>query len=117
MSAQARITVRRQSPTDLAQREIFVTVDGEELAILQLGDEATREIAPGRHRIRLHNTFVWKNIDVDLQPGEHAVFSAINRAGWGTYSAAWLLGACPVYLTVERQHAEEAAPAPAGPPG
>ena len=28
-----------------------------------LGHEISREIAPGPHRLRVHNTLFWKNID------------------------------------------------------
>jgi hypothetical protein len=34
----ARITISRQSETDAGYREIFVSVDGERVAILQYGD-------------------------------------------------------------------------------
>ena len=53
-------------------------------------------------RIRAHNTLFWKTHDVVLQPGEHARFVAINRAGWLTFGMLMFLGAAPVYLTFER---------------
>ena len=56
----------------------------------------------GPHRIRAHNTLFSKTHDVVLQPGEHARFVAINRAGWGTFGLLMFLGAAPVYLTFER---------------
>jgi hypothetical protein len=99
---QSRITVTRTSPDDVGLREIYVDLDGERLTILQPGDSVTRQIPPGRHRIRVHNTLFWKTVDVVLQPDEHALFSAVNRPGWGTYSVLALLGAGPLYLTFER---------------
>jgi len=99
---QSHITVTRTSPDDVGLREIYVDLDGERLTILQHGDSVTRQIPPGRHRIRVHNTLFWKTVDVVLQPDEHASFSAVNRPGWGTYSVLALLGAGPLYLTFER---------------
>ena len=100
---QARITVTRNAANDIGQRELFVSLDGQELAIMRFGESVTKEVDPGRHLLRVHNTLFWRNLQLDLQPGEHARFVAINRAGWGTFGIATVLGAGPLYLTVERQ--------------
>lgn len=55
-----RLTVERTSPEDVATRQIVLTLDGERLATLLFGGRISREIAPGRHRLRAHNTLVWK---------------------------------------------------------
>lgn len=99
----ARITVSRQAPADVRQRQLVVSIDGETVATLLFGDAVTREVEAGDHRIRVHNTLVWKTLDVTLAPGEHATFSAVNRAGWGTYSMLSLLGVGPLYVSLERQ--------------
>lgn len=99
----ATVTVSRQSPQDCGIREIFVSVDGEEFAILGNGETVTKEIPAGPHRIRAHNTLFWKTHDVVLQPGEHARFTAINKAGWGSFGFLMVLGASPLYLTFERE--------------
>ena len=58
-------------------------------------------MAPGPHRLRVHNTLFWKTIDLDLRPGEHARFLVINHAGLGSLSMPGLLGAGPLFLKVE----------------
>jgi len=103
VEAKARITVSRQSPEDLGYRQIFLYLDGADFALLKHGGEATREVDAGRHRLKVYNTLFWKNVEFDLQPGEHARFSVVNCAGWGTFFLAGILGAGPIYLTVERQ--------------
>jgi len=100
--SEARITVSRQSPDDVGFREVFVSIDGEQLGILRHGDALTTEVASGPHRIRAHNTLFWRTHDLVLKPGEHAKFSAVNKAGWGTFGLLFILGAMPVYLTFER---------------
>jgi hypothetical protein len=97
------VTVARQSKDDMGQREIFAALDGKELAILRHGETVTTDVAPGAHRLRAHNTLFWKTLEFDLQPGEHARFTVVNRAGWGTYSLMGWIGAGPIYLTFERQ--------------
>jgi hypothetical protein len=108
MNERARITIARKRPEDVRDRQIVVSLDGEALATLLFGDSVTREVGPGEHRLRAHNTLFWKTLDFDLEPRQHARFVAINRAGFGTYSLLGLLGAGPLYLTFER----EADPAP-----
>jgi hypothetical protein len=106
MEPAARITVSRRDRRDVQDRQIVLAVDGERVATLLFGDEATREVTPGPHRLRAHNTLFWKTLAVDLQPGEHARFSVVNRAGAGTFSLLGLLGAGPLYLTFERVDGE-----------
>jgi hypothetical protein len=98
----ASITVSRNATNDVGFREIFLSVDGEQIAILNFGESITHELPAGPHRIRAHNTLFWKTHDIVLQPGEHARFIAINRAGFGTFGFMIFLGASPVYLTFER---------------
>ena len=99
----ARVTVRRQSPEDVRMRQLVASVDGRNGATLLHGDSVTIEIEPGPHRLRVHNTLVWKTVRFDAAPGEHVRFSAVNRAGFGTYSMIGLLGAGPLYVTVTRE--------------
>ena len=98
----ASITVYRDSPKDVGFREIFVSVDGQSIGLMRYGETLTHELPAGPHRIRAHNTLFWKTHDIVLQPGEHAKFIAINRAGFGTFGFMVFLGASPVYLTFER---------------
>jgi len=98
----ASITVSREAAEDVGFREVFVQVDGKDLGMLRYGDSISHELPAGPHRIRAHNTLFWRTHDVVLQPGEHARFVAINRAGWGTFGMLLFLGAAPVYLTFER---------------
>jgi hypothetical protein len=96
------ITLTRREESDIKQREIFVSLDGQRLATLLFGETLTREIPPGPHRIRAHNTLVWKTIDFEAAAGERLTFRLINRPGWGTYAMLALLGTGPLYLTFER---------------
>jgi hypothetical protein len=99
----ARITISRQAKDDIGQREIYVSLDGDELAILRHGDTVTREVAAGPHRLRVHNTLFRKALDLNLSAGEDARFTVVNKAGWGTYGMASVLGAGPIYLSLERE--------------
>lgn len=100
----ARVTVRRQSNKDIGMREIYVSLDDERIAVLGPGEEVSREVKPGPHRLRVHNTLFWKTIDFTTAVGEHVSFMAINRQGLGTYSfLMYFVGTNIIYLTVERE--------------
>jgi hypothetical protein len=100
----ARVTVRRRVAEDIGIREIYVSLDDERIAILHPGQEVSREVKPGRHRLRVHNTLFFKTLEFTVEVGEHASFVTTNRPGFGTYSIlAFLLGGQLIYLTVERE--------------
>jgi hypothetical protein len=99
----ACITVSRTSAEDVGFREVFLLVDGTEVGILSHGETITHELPAGPHRVRAHNTLFRKTHDIVLQPGEHARFVAVNRAGWATFGLLMILGAAPLYLTFERE--------------
>jgi hypothetical protein len=100
----SRITVRRQSKDDIGIREIFVSLDGDSLGILSVGQEVSRELTPGPHRLTVHNTLFRKSQEFTVRVGEHAGFAVSNRAGFGTYSPlAFFLGAMLVYLSLRRE--------------
>ena len=99
----ARITICRQSPEDAGYREIFVSLDGEQVVMLEFGESYTCEVKPGPHKLRAHNTLFWKTLHSVLRPGEHAKFIAINRTGTISFGLLFMLGAFPLYLTFERE--------------
>ena len=99
----ARVSVTRNLPIDVRQRQIYISIDGEPWATLVFGQSATREIAPGVHRVRANNTLVWKTLTFEARPGEQIEFDLANRAGTGFMSAMALLGVGPLFLTFERR--------------
>jgi len=102
----ARLTVERTSPDDVGTRQVVLTLDSERLATLLFGDRVSKEIAPGRHRLRAHNTLVWKTIEFDAKPGEHVKFSTVNRAGLGSAALIALLGVGPLFVTLDQLPSE-----------
>src|SRR5215207_4723227 len=99
----SRVVLTRRAVDDVKQRQVFVSIDGETVATLLFGDSVAIDVAPGQHRLRAHNTLVWKNASVDLKAGEEAWFRIVNRPGPGTYAMLSLLGTGPIYLTFERE--------------
>ncbi len=100
--APARLTVERTSDEDVRQRQIVLSLDGSPFATLLHGESASRDIAPGHHRLRAHNTLVWKTVEFEITAGETIRFLTVNRAGPGTVTMISLLGVGPLYVTLER---------------
>jgi hypothetical protein len=98
----ASVTITRTSESDFKSRQLVVHIDGQRIAELLWGDSVTHELEPGPHRIRVHNTLVWKSIDFVLAPGEQVFFEAINRTGPGSFVMLVALGVGPLYVTLRR---------------
>jgi hypothetical protein len=101
----ASVTVTRTSEEDFKSRQLIVWIDGERVAELLWGDSVTRDLDPGRHRVRVSNTLVWKTVQFTLRAGERAFFEAINRPGWGSLPMLVVLGVGPLFVTLRRMDA------------
>ena len=97
----AQITIRRNSPDDIQLRQIVIKLDRKRVAELMYGDSATISVAPGRHRLRVDNTWNWKTLDLNIAPGDHLKFLTINRAGRLTWFLIGTLGAGPIYVSIQ----------------
>ncbi len=86
----------------MQHRQIIVSIDGAPFATLMYGQSVTRPIAPGHHTIKAYNTLVWKTVEFDLADGEHAEFSVVNIPGRWTFPLVALIGAGPIYVSLER---------------
>ena len=95
------VTISRQHPTDVGERQIIVRLDGGDVVRLAYGDEVTLEVQPGRHHLRVHNTLFWKNLTFSVEAGEHLEFIVINTGRWWTWGMAGVLGSAPLFLTVQ----------------
>jgi hypothetical protein len=100
---ESRVTIFRTSEKDVRQRQLIVKLDGKAFATLMYGQSATREVTPGKHKLNVNNTWVWKTEDFEVAPGEQVKFQLINRPGRFTWFMIGALGVGPIYVTIERQ--------------
>jgi hypothetical protein len=101
-AATATITIQRNSKNDIGERHLVVSLDGDKLGYLLFRQSLTREIEPGHHRLKVHNTLVWKTVEFDVAPGEHVRFLACNRMGSSSFSLLLMIGVGPLSVTLER---------------
>jgi hypothetical protein len=81
------LVVRRTSPHDFQDRQIYLWIDEEPLGKIRYGDAVTRPIQPGRHIVRVFNTLVSRTLTVDAAPGEIVRV----QCGTGMPTAGWLM--------------------------
>jgi hypothetical protein len=98
--SEAKITLRRNSPDDIQLRQIIVKLDGQPVAELLYGGTVTIPVTPGRHKLRVDNTWNWKTLDLDISPGAHLKFLTVNRPGRFTWFLVGTLGAGPMYVSI-----------------
>ena len=101
--ATAWVTIRRTSPEDIKERELYASLDGKRIAILRFGDEVTVQAMPGHHELRVHNTLSRKAIAFDASPGQHVRFKAVNVPGKGFALLAFFIGAALMWTALERE--------------
>jgi len=83
--SRAQLTISRHSSNDFQDRQVYLFVDDEPWGKVKYGRPMTREIEPGRHRIRAFNTLFSHTIEIDAVPGEHVRLrcsNAMPTAGW-----------------------------------
>jgi len=107
---ESRLTIIRNQPTDVQQRQVIVKLDGERFGVLLYGQSVTRVVEPGAHQLVLDNTWTKKKLAFRIAEGEHVTYSVINRAGRLTWWLVLTLGAGPMYLTVDRVPEASATP-------
>ena len=87
ITPETEIVVRRNSPHDFQDRQIYLWIDEEPLGKIRYGDAISRPIEPGRHTVRVFNTLVSRTITVDAAPGEQVRL----QTGTGLPTAGWLM--------------------------
>jgi hypothetical protein len=109
-ATRAQITVARTSDDDVQQRQIVVKVDGERIGELMFGETLTIPVRAGRHELMVDNTWNRKKLEVVVAAGEQVKFRTVSRAGRFTWFLVGMLGAGPIYVSVEREDKPGAKP-------
>jgi hypothetical protein len=83
----AQLTITRHGASDFQDRQVYLFVDEEPWGKVRYGTTVSREIAPGRHRVRAFNTLFSHTIEVNALPGEHVRLHCTN----GMPAIGWLM--------------------------
>lgn len=97
------IVVRRNSPRDLKNHQLRVSIDERPLATLRYGELSAQVVEPGVHTIRVSNTLFTRTLVVDAERGRDLHVqcgTGIRRAQWLTRILPRLSGLA-VWLVLE----------------
>ena len=95
---EAQLSISRKFADDFPDRQIYLFVDGQACGKIRHGQTITREITPGRHRVRAFNTLFSRTIEVDARPGEHVRLRCAN--GFPTAGFLMMIFLHATYLRV-----------------
>jgi hypothetical protein len=94
----ARVSIVRNQPMDVQDRVVHLWLDGERWDNLPYGKTRTRDIPPGSHVVKAHNTLFGTTIEFDAAPGEEVRLSCVNGLTGGGKLMVLMLGVA--YLRV-----------------
>jgi hypothetical protein len=96
----ARLTIVRDQPQDVQDRVVHLWVDGERWDNLRYGSTQSRDIAPGRHVVKAHNTLFGTTTEFDAAPGEEVRLSCLNGLTGGGKLMVLMLGVAWLRVTL-----------------
>jgi hypothetical protein len=98
----AAVTITRNEPEDVQDRWIRIYIDDQPEEILRYGEVLTRELAPGHHRVKAHNTLSKDVIEFDAAPGEQIRVRCHNTIAAGGVLSMLVTGFAFIKVRLER---------------
>jgi hypothetical protein len=93
------LEIVRNHPQDIQDRPVYLWVDGEKWdSVLRYGATFTRELPPGRHKVKAHNTLFGHTVEFDAAAGETVRFRCENGLTGGGMVMVLMMGVA--YLKV-----------------
>ena len=99
VSEPARLVITRDHPQDIQDRPVYLWIDGEKWdGVLRYGKTFERELPPGPHKVKAHNTLFGHSVDFEAKPGETLRYRCENGLTPGGIVMVLMLGVA--YLRV-----------------
>ena len=99
----ARLTITRDHPHDFQDRSVHIWVDGERWENLAYGKSLSREVTPGRHTIKAHNTLFGTTLEVEAAGGEEVRVKCQNGLTGGGMLMILMMGVAYLRVRLERE--------------
>lgn len=101
----ATLTLTRNAPDDVQDRTVTFWLDNERWDSLRYGREMSRQISPGPHRLRAHNTLLSTTFDFEARPGEQIRLRCANAVSRGGALMMLIIGWAAMRVRIERDAA------------
>ncbi len=106
-----QIELVRDTPDDIQDRWLRVRIDDSPEEILRYGEVLSREVPPGRHRIKVHNTLSRAAVDVDVAPEETVRVRCYNHFARGGILTMLAIGFGDIKVRLEVLRTSRSGPA------
>ena len=98
------LTVRRTAGDDVQDRQVYLSVDGEDWVTLYYGQDVTRELSPGPpHAEGQQHPGAQDRRPSTCSPANTSAIQCINRAHWSGMLFMAFLGAAVLTVRLERE--------------
>jgi hypothetical protein len=95
------IEIVRDTPDDIQDRWVRIFIDDAPKEILRYGETLRRRVAPGKHRIRAHNTLSSDTIEIEVAAGETARIRCYNHFAKGSAVMLLTMGVAFIKVRLE----------------
>jgi len=101
--APVHLVITRDYPQDIQDRPVYLWVDGEKWdGVLRYGATFTRELPPGHHTIKVHNTLFGQTVEFDGEAGETVRYRCENGLTGGGMVMVLMMGAAYLRVRLKR---------------
>jgi hypothetical protein len=98
----ARLSIVRNHPQDIQDRLVRLWVDGERCENIGYGQTHTRDIAPGPHVVKAHNTLFGTTFAFEAAPGEEVRLRLVNGISGGGKLMVLMMGVAYLRVGIEQ---------------
>ena len=103
VSEAARLVITRDHPHDIQDRPVYLCIDGVKWdGVLKYGTTFTRELAPGPHIVKAHNTLFSHKVELDAKAGETIRFRCENGLTGGGMIMVLMMGVAYLRVRLKR---------------
>ncbi len=99
----ATVTITRNAADDVQDRVVTLWLDDERWDVLRYGQALMRNVPPGRHVVKAHNTLIATKFEFDAAPGEHVRLRCANTVARGGALLMLLIGWAMLRVRIERE--------------
>ena len=93
----------RDHPQDVQDRPVYLWIDGEKWdGVLRYGKTFTRELAPGHHTVKAHNTLFGQTSEFDAAAGETVRYQCENGLTPGGIVMTLFMGVAYLKVRLKR---------------
>lgn len=103
MEETSKLVIVRDHPQDVQDRPVYLWIDGEKWdGVLRYGKTFERDLPPGRHRIKAHNTLFGHTVEFDAAPGETVRYRCENGLTPGGIVMVLFMGVAYLKVRLKR---------------